>query len=272
MMRLHLHDWGPRDAPAIVCVHGVTGHGERFRRLAEERLAASHRIVAPDLRGHGRSGWEPPWNVETLMDDLVETVEALDGEVVAWLGFSFGGRIVAELAARHPGRVQRLVLLDPALELPASQCLESAEEERAEETYGSAEEAIEERLAAGTLISTPREFLVEEMEQHLIPAGGGRLVYRYSKSAAIAAWSEMARPAPPIAPVPTLIVVGDESFVPTAAQVERYAAALGDDLSVRSLRAGHSLLWDAFDATADAVAAFLAGYATARLRGARRRR
>jgi lipase len=257
MMRLHLHEWGPRDAVAVVCVHGVTGHGERFRRLGEG-LAASRRVVAPDLRGHGRSGWEPPWNVEAHVDDLVETIDALAVEVVAWLGFSFGGRVVVELATRHPGRVERLVLLDPALELPASQCLESAEEERAEETYGSAEEAIEERLAAGTLISTPRELLVEEMEQHLVPAGDGRLVYRYSKSAAIAAWSEMARPAPPIASVPTLVVVGDQSFVPTAAQVERYGAALGDNLTVRALRSGHSVLWDAFDATADAVASFLA--------------
>ena len=257
-MRLHTYEWGRADPGAIVCVHGVTGHGERFRRLAEDRLARAHRIVAPDLRGHGRSGWEPPWDTETHVDDLVETVDALGVEVVAWLGFSFGGRVVAELAERHAGRVERLVLLDPALQLPAAQCLESAEDERADETYGSADEAIEERLAAGTLISTPRELLVEEMEQHLVPAGDGRLVYRYSKTAAIAAWSEMARPAPPVAQVPTLIVLGEESFVPTAAHVERYRAALGDDLRVRSLRSGHSLLWDAFDATAGAVTEFVA--------------
>src|SRR5918999_6352957 len=141
MMRLHTYEWGRADPGAIVCVHGVTGHGERFRRLAEDRLARAHRIVAPDLRGHGRSGWEPPWDTETHVEDLVETVDALGVGVVAWLGFSFGGRVVAELAERHAGRVERLVLLDPALQLPAAQCLESAEDERADETYGSADEA-----------------------------------------------------------------------------------------------------------------------------------
>ena len=60
-MRLHLHEWGDPGAPVVLCLHGVTGHGLRFRRLAEERLATRYRVLAPDLRGHGRSGWEPPW-------------------------------------------------------------------------------------------------------------------------------------------------------------------------------------------------------------------
>ena len=51
-----MHEWGDPAAPAVVCVHGVTGHGERFKRLAEERWASRFRVVAPDLRGHGRSG------------------------------------------------------------------------------------------------------------------------------------------------------------------------------------------------------------------------
>src|SRR5207244_2258524 len=57
-MRLHVHEWGDPDAPPLVCVHGVTGHGERFKRLAEERWSAHHHVLAPDLRGHGRSGYD----------------------------------------------------------------------------------------------------------------------------------------------------------------------------------------------------------------------
>ena len=60
-MRLHLHEWGSADAPPVVCLHGVTSHGARFAHLAE-RLSG-FRVLAPDLRGHGRSGWEPPWRL-----------------------------------------------------------------------------------------------------------------------------------------------------------------------------------------------------------------
>ena len=251
-MRLQIHSYGDPHGPPLVCVHGVTGHGERFRRLAEDRLGGFH-VVAVDLRGHGRSGYEPPWTLETHVEDLVETA----GERAAWLGFSFGGRLVAEVAHRHPRLVERLVLLDPALQLPPGQAYEAAEEERADESFESAGEAIEARYASGSLISTPREVLEEEMRQHLVRSADGRLRARYSKAAAIAAWGEMARPAAPVAAVPTLLVLGSESDVPNGEQVPRYRDALGDGLRLAQPRSGHSVLWDAFDETAAAVASFL---------------
>jgi lipase len=249
-VRLHAHVWG--EGPPVVCVHGVTGHGERFRLLAE-RLAG-RRTIAVDLRGHGRSGGEPPWNLETHVDDLVEAAHAHGAERAPWIGFSFGGRLVAELAVREPRLVERLALLDPALQLPADVALEAATDELSEETFASADDAIAARVAAGTLISTPREYLEEEMRQHLEPAPDGRLRYRYSRPAAIAAWGEMARPAPEPARVPTLLLVGSESYVPNPAA--RYRETLGDLVTVREIHSGHSLLWDDFDATAAEVAAF----------------
>ena len=64
-----------RGAPRLVCLHGVCGHGLRFRRLVEERLAGRFHVRALDLRGHGRSGWEEPWTIERHVDDVLETVE-----------------------------------------------------------------------------------------------------------------------------------------------------------------------------------------------------
>jgi lipase len=257
-VRLYLHSWGERSSPPVVCVHGVCGHGARFRKLAQERLAATHRVLSADLRGHGHSGWEPPWNLEAHVADLIETADAAGAGHAAWVGFSFGGRLVAELALRAPERVERVALLDPALELPPVQAMEQAEQERLEETYASAEAAIEARLAAGTLLSTPRALLEEEMREHLVPGPGGRLAFRYSKSAAVAAWGEMARPAPPVTRVPTLLLLGGRSYIPNAFSPERYRAELGDLLDLRRIESGHSLLWDAFEETAGAVADFLA--------------
>src|SRR6266576_2650399 len=116
-MRLHVRSWGDPEAPPLVCLHGVTGHGERFRRLAEQRWGERFHVLAPDLRGHGRSGYEPPWTISTHVADLIETVDALGIGRADWVGHSFGGRLVLELAARDPERIRRAVLLDPAIQI-----------------------------------------------------------------------------------------------------------------------------------------------------------
>src|ERR671923_808417 len=106
-MLLQLHEWGDRHAPPIVCLHGVTGHGRRFRRLAEQRLAGGFRVLAPDLRGHGFSEWEPPWTIATHSADVLETVTAAGVERAAWVGHSFGGRGRPSRAPPPPGGVGR---------------------------------------------------------------------------------------------------------------------------------------------------------------------
>lgn len=250
-MRLHVHEWG--HGLPLVCLHGVTGHGERFRKLAQERLE-QRRVLAFDLRGHGRSGYEQPWTFAQHVDDILETTSALGVERSDWLGFSMGGRILAELAHRAPERVERVILLDPALQIPRSIALE----ERPVGIFATPDEAIASKLAAGTLISTPREILEEDVAQHLVPTGDGRLTERYSHAAALAGWEEMASDPPPPADRPTLYVVGSESYIPNDEGVERYREALGPRLRYELVRSGHSVLWDAFEATGDAVSDFLA--------------
>jgi pimeloyl-ACP methyl ester carboxylesterase len=155
-------------------------------------------------------------------------------EHATWIGFSLGGRLVAELALRDPRLVDRLVLLEPMLQLLPEDGLEAAERERHEETYATADEPAE-ALAAAIGFPTPRELLVEEAREHPTGAAGGRLRFRYSKSAAVAAWGEMTRPPVPPAEVPTLIVVGTESWVPVEEHLQRYRAVLGDRLRVERL-------------------------------------
>src|SRR5919206_3669132 len=136
-MLLQLHEWGESAAPPVVCVHGVNAHGRRFRKLAEERLAERYRVLAPDLRGHGSSEWEPPWTIATHMHDLLETLDDAGVRDADWIGHSFGGRLVLELAAAAPDRVHRAVLLDPAIQVLPHVALNSAEDERRERVYDS---------------------------------------------------------------------------------------------------------------------------------------
>ena len=113
-MLLQLHEWGDVSAPPLACVHGINAHGRRFRRLAEERLATRFRVLAPDLRGHGSSEWEPPWTIATHVHDLLETLDDAGVRNADWIGHSFGGRLVLELAALAPDRIDRALLLQLA--------------------------------------------------------------------------------------------------------------------------------------------------------------
>lgn len=252
-MRLHVHEWGASSAPTVVCLHGVTGHGRRFRKLAEEQLAQRFHVLAPDLRGHGRSGWNEPWTLETHLDDVLETL----AEPAAWIGHSFGGRLTLELAARRPELVERAVLLDPAIYLPPDIAEQLAEGERQEKVFDSVEEAIEARSAGNS--RTPRELLEEEMREHLVAGEDGRLRYRYSQPAVDRMYLELARRPPPPEAIqaPMLIVAGEESKVVGVGDVEPYRAALGDLLHVVVTPGGHVPLWDAFAETAAAVESFL---------------
>jgi lipase len=251
-LKLHLHEWGDRGAPTVVCLHGVTGHGGRFRSLAE-RLGDRH-VLALDLRGHGRSPWEPPWDLATHLEDVLETVGV---ERADWIGHSFGGRLVAELAAREPDRVARAVLLDPALTVLPHVAYDMAELERADVSFMSAEEAAQARFDSGRVVLAPFETVVADAAEQLEPSPDGRLRYRYCKSAVITAWSVMTTSAPRPERVPTLFVLGAESWLVLDKQIETYRAELSDLVEVVTVPGGHSVLWDAFAETAAAVTSFL---------------
>jgi lipase len=254
---LELKAWGDPDLPRLVCLHGVTSHGRHFARLAA-RLAERLNVVAPDLRGHGGSPYEPPWSIKSHVDAVLETVGARRG---AWLGHSFGGRLAFEVAARRPDLVERLVLLDPAILLDPSVALFAAENGRRERTYDSFEEAIDRRYEESQLHRASRELLETELADHLVESDDGLWRYRYSQSAVVAAYGEMASTPPPFEDVliPTLLVLGERSYLPYDHLLDAHVAALGDLLQVVRVPGGHSVLWDALDETAEAVTAFLSG-------------
>jgi lipase len=256
-MELHLHEWGDPGAPAVVCLHGVNAHGRRFRRLAEDRLAHRFRVLAPDLRGHGFSDWEPPWTFATHAHDVLETLDAAGVRRAPFVGHSFGGRLILELAVLDPDRLERVALLDPAIQILPHVGLDFAERERADNSYESPEEAIAARLDTGA--PTPREFVEEEMQEHLVKHPDGRFRFRYCQSAVVSMYGELCTPppAPETLRVDTLLLHANEFGLVRDDQIEAYRAALGDRLHVVSVPGGHLVYWDAYAATADAVDRFL---------------
>jgi pimeloyl-ACP methyl ester carboxylesterase len=89
----HYTERGERTAPAVIMLHGVTGH---------------------DQRGHGDS--DPPpdadYTIATLAGDLAAFADALGPSTFTLVGLSLGGRVGIQYAGTHPGRVSRLVVID----------------------------------------------------------------------------------------------------------------------------------------------------------------
>ena len=255
-MTLRLRRWGEPELPALVCLHGVTSQAAHFARLAE-RVADRYAVVALDLRGHADSTWEPPWHLEQHVEYVLASVPEPPG---AWLGHSFGARIAFEVAAAAPERVERLVLLDPAIHVHPAVALHAAENARRERAYASFSEAIDRRYEESVLTRAPRELLETELREHLVEEGDGRWRYRYSQSAVVAAYGEMSRQPPAFERVlvPTLLVLGDQSYLPYDHLLDAHRAALGEALRVERVPGGHTVLWDALDETTAAVEAFLA--------------
>jgi lipase len=254
-LSLARYEWGDEQLPALICLHGVTGHGRHFERFAR-RFSDRFHVVALDLRGHAGSPWEPPWNLEQHVGDVLEAAPA---GPAAWLGHSFGARIAYETAAAAPDRVERLVLLDPAILLPPQLGRAAAENARRDRSYVSFEEGVDRRYEESVLTTAPRELVEAELALHLLPDDDGRFRYRYCQSAVVAAYGEMTRTPPPFEQVriPTLLVLGETSYIPYDNLLDEHTAALGDLLVVERIAAGHTVLWDALDDTVDAVERFL---------------
>ena len=107
----------PLGAPTVVLVHGVAVSRRYLVPLAE-RLAPYARVYVPDLPGYGESDRPPggDFTVPELADALLTWMDRMGLARPHLLGNSFGCQVIADLAARYPDRVGRLVLQGPTMD------------------------------------------------------------------------------------------------------------------------------------------------------------
>lgn len=102
---------GPPGAPTVVLVHGWMASGGLNWFQAFEPLGTRFRVIAPDLRGHGRGlRSRQRFTLERCADDLAETLVELDTGPVIVAGYSMGGPVSQLLWRRHRDLVRGLVL------------------------------------------------------------------------------------------------------------------------------------------------------------------
>ncbi|UZK70689.1 alpha/beta hydrolase [Sphingomonas sp. S1-29] len=112
-LTLHVRDTGPRDAPALLLIHGSNASLHTWEPWAE-RLGRRYRIVRLDLPGHGLTGEDPTHDYSTARQvEIVDRlVRALGIDRFAIGGNSMGGGVAWSYALAHPARVNALVLVD----------------------------------------------------------------------------------------------------------------------------------------------------------------
>jgi len=113
-LTLHFAAQGTAAGTPVLFVHGYADSWNSFRLLLPF-LGNAYRLLAPDLRGHGQSGKPPAgYSRRQFAEDLLAFLDRQGLGRVILIGHSLGALIAQHLAARHPERVEKLILIGGA--------------------------------------------------------------------------------------------------------------------------------------------------------------
>ena len=293
--RVHFLDWGAAEAgpagapeaaratePGVVLLHGLAGTAWAWAPVAR-RLAATHRVIAPDLRGHGLSDAPPDgYDPETLAADALAVAEGADlltapdgvaapGEFAApgliLVGHGFGAIVAATAAARLGERCAGLVLVDGGWEdaesatgLEPAELLRGLEEPpevlRSLNRYladrrdfdPASWDADQERAARAAIVELPAGRVVPSARAHAL-AGCVDAMYAYRPHSTLVAVT---------APIVALVAMDDEAGTHRrllARAQDALAAAGRPAMTVIDLPSvAHNLARYAPDVVAEAIA------------------
>lgn len=111
-------DWGDVDSPVVLLAHATGFHGRCWDAVVRS-IGDDVRVLAPDLRGHGRTTKRGPYdNLGEFGTDLAAFVEELDLNDIVAVGHSMGGHCIVQALSRVPDRFRNLLLVDPIIKDP----------------------------------------------------------------------------------------------------------------------------------------------------------
>jgi pimeloyl-ACP methyl ester carboxylesterase len=99
----------------LVLLHGGLGSGEMFGPVLP-MLAERHKVIAVDLQGHGRTAdIDRPIDVRLMAGDIAALMEHLRLDTADLVGYSLGGGVALQTAAKYPAKIRRLVMVSANL-------------------------------------------------------------------------------------------------------------------------------------------------------------
>ena len=269
-LKLHYAVWGDDGKPPLILIHGGRDHCRNWDRVALD-LNDRYTIYAPDLRGHGDSGWAlgSMYSLPEFVLDVATLVAELGEDPLTIIGHSLGGAIALQYAGTFPDRVRKVVAVEglgpPTIEhQPAHLRMRHwidhmhEMERRQPRRYASVEDATRRMLEANP-------HLTAEMAHHLTLHGtrdndDGTLSWKFDNYVRIRSpyefnledaqdiWSRIQ--------VPVLLIKGAESWAPDPEKSGR-AVTIRNYRSVTVQDAGHWVHHDQLDRFLEAVTEFL---------------
>ena len=277
-MPLSYTEWTHEGAPLAILLHGSRDHSRSWDALANALLPDYH-VIAPDLRGHGNSGWSQDgrYDFAAYLSDLAALAEQLalgPQRQAILIGHSLGAHIALRFAATYPEMIRRIVAIEtvgapPDIEAYRfSQSIEQTtrnwlEERRAASRtapriFASVDEAVERMCER-------HAFLTHAQARHMTRHGlrrAGKAGWQWKHDPYLAVWAfsdisvEDVRALWRNIACPTLLLYGDRSW-PSDLPAD-LLAHLPDVREVRLPGSGHWPQHDAFDACLSAIMPFLA--------------
>jgi pimeloyl-ACP methyl ester carboxylesterase len=163
-------EW-PGPGPAVVLIPGIFASHRAQRDLAR-RLAPTHRVIAFDLRGRGRSPRDGPFGLARHAADVWRAIDELGLQRPILCGHSLGAFVVATAAASRPRAVGGLVLLDGGLWSPTPVPVELVHAVFADDVARLGREFpdVEAYAADRDIAATPE--VLDELAYELAASGG----------------------------------------------------------------------------------------------------
>ena len=263
-IRLHYVEWGSRDAPTLVLLHGLHGHAHVWDPLSKA-LCRHYHVVALDMRGHGDSRWsdEMAYQVEDYLADLGAFIGRLGGSPVTLAGESLGGLVAFAYAGVNPRGVDRLVVVDigPEINGVAIRKMRDSASERPPD-FADVADAL--RWAKRDASARDDGDLRRIVEHNLTRNSRGRLRWKYDpatdgviSSGDAGGGAELLWSLWKAISAPTLLVRGANSDLLESASAADMVRVGRNVRFVEIPDAGHTVLADNFSALQDAVCDFL---------------
>jgi pimeloyl-ACP methyl ester carboxylesterase len=118
-LQLHYVEWGNPGNSALVLLHGFQSNAHTWDTFSQA-MSDTYHVLALDQRGHGDTAWAPDGHYapEASVSDIDGFITALHLAPTVVIGHSMGGRHAAMVAAEHPDKVRKVVIVDTAAEFP----------------------------------------------------------------------------------------------------------------------------------------------------------